>query len=105
MPQGEQCQPLHAPLLILEAVGKILLRRSNGLFFARRRLFPKAYIALLISNAVFILLDELAGNQIPFVAQQSKATGARDVFRTWLSALIWCCYVLKSRRVRLTFTR
>jgi len=109
MPQGEQYHPLYAPLLIFELLGNIFLLGLNGLaiclFFAKHRLFPKAYIALLVLNAVFLVLDELAANRIPFVASQADTSSAREIFRATLAALIWSTYMLKSRRVKATFIR
>jgi hypothetical protein len=109
VPGGGQYHPLYAPLLIFEVLGNCLLLGINVLticlFFAKRAIFPKAYIMLVASNVVFLLIDELVGNRIPLVAAESGPSSFRDLFRGAASALLWSAYMLKSRRVKATFVR
>ncbi len=76
-----------------------------GLFFAKRKVFPRIDIALLVANAAFLLTDEIVGGRIPYVAGASDASSARDVLHAALQAIIWCGYVLQSKRVKATFVR
>jgi hypothetical protein len=107
MPNGAQYHPLYAPLLIFEVLGNALLLGVNFLviclFFAKRRIFPKAFVALMIGSAAFLWVDELFGGMIPFVASASDATSRRELIRATFWAAVWSAYMVKSRRVRATF--
>ena len=107
IPGGEHYHPLYGPLLIFEVLGNTLLLGLNVLavclFFARRKGFPKIYIALLVGNVVFLLTDEIVGSRIPSLAGASDASSGRDVVRAIVQATIWCAYMVKSRRVKATF--
>lgn len=109
MPQGEQYHPLFAPLLIFEVLGNNLLLGLNVLticlFFAKRRIFPRAYIVLVASNVALLMTDELAGSRIPFVAAESDPSSRRELFRVAAYAVIWVAYMLKPKRVKATFVR
>ena len=72
-------------------------------FFAKRKAFPNVYSDLLCSNVVFLLLDDLACNQIPFLAKNAGtiSSGAR----AFVTAAIWSAYMLQSRRVKVTFIK
>ena len=109
MPKGEQYHPLYAPLLIFEVLGNVALLGLSVLtlclFFAKRTLFPKAFIALMVANAIFLCVDQLVGNRIPWVAAQSNASSGRALFRAVTQAVIWSAYMLKSKRVKGTFVR
>jgi hypothetical protein len=114
-PQSKAYHPFFAPLLIFELLANIFLLALNGLalalFFGRRRLFPKIYIALLCCNASIVALDEVWGAMVTTAATQvtpaeaDGMTSSRDLFRAVLTALIWSAYTLKSRRVKSTFLR
>jgi hypothetical protein len=107
LPHSDQYHPLYAPLLIFEILGFIFLLGLNlltiALFFSRCRMFPNAYIALIVSNALFLLVDEIVGNAIPLVAGNSNSSSGRAVFGAFLTVLIWGSYMFKSRRVKATF--
>jgi hypothetical protein len=109
VPKGEQYHSLYAPLLIFEVLGNVALLGLSVLtlclFFAKRTLFPKAFIALMVANAIFLCVDELVGNRIPWVAAQPDASSRRELFRATTQAVIWSAYMLKSKRVRATFVR
>ena len=105
IPSAELYHPLYGPLLIFELLGNILLIAMNGLamllYFARRRLFPGVFIALLVTNAVVLLVDEVVGNAIPAVASEPPRPLAGAV----IGAIVWVTYTLNSRRVKATFVR
>ena len=75
------------------------------LFFARKRRFPRAFMALLGISLTFSLADLAAfawlvpGQEV--FDDASVATVAGGVF----SLALWGAYMVRSRRVRLTFTR
>ena len=109
VPSGELYHPLYGPLLIFEVLGNVLMFGSNilvaCLFFARRRAFPWAYIALLTLNVAFLLLDEVLGRLIPSVAADPDASSIRYLRNAILYGMLWSLYMLKSKRVKATFVR
>jgi hypothetical protein len=60
------------------------------LFFAKRRAFRRFYIILLVVNAGFLLVDELASNQIPYIGEESHGSSDRSLYRAVIQAIIWC---------------
>jgi hypothetical protein len=108
-PGGEHYHGFFAPLLIFEVVGNSFFVCLNALaaclFFRRRRVFPKIYMTLLIGNALFLLMDEVAANSIPYLASQGPSSSSQELARAIMQAIIWCLYIVKSRRVKLTFVR
>ncbi len=109
VPGAEHYHSLYGPLLIFEVLGNVIFTALNilaiGLFFTKRRIFPKVYITLMIGTALFFLVDEIAGNAIPYEAQQSRGTPLRTVVRSVVQAILWSSYILKSKRVKATFIR
>ena len=75
-----------------------------AMFFAKRKAFPKVYILLLCLNAAVLIADDLISRQLPISADShssSTPAGARSA----VTAILWSSYMLKSRRVKLTFVR
>jgi hypothetical protein len=109
LPQSDQYHPAYAPLLIVELLGNIALFGINllavGLFFTKRKAFPKVFLLLLWASAILIVGDELVCRQIPFLAKESNAASFRLMTRSVSCALLWSAYTLKSRRVKATFVR
>jgi len=109
MPQGASYHPLYGPLLILELLGNMLLLGMNVLaiclFFTKRRAFPNFYIALILGNAVFVILDEVGCAMIPSLAATASGKNHTQAFRAVFYALIWSFYMVKSRRVKATFIK
>jgi len=109
VPGGEHYHPLYGPLLIFEVLGNTLLIGLNilavCLFFSKRRLFPRIFIALMIGNAFILLIDEIVGGHIPQLAGAPDTGSKRELFRAIVYVMIWCPYVLRSRRVKATFVR
>lgn len=109
VPGGEHYHPLYGPLLIFEVLGNILLfgltLLAAWLFFSKRRWFPRVYIALLLGNALILVIDEIVGGRIGYLAASPDPASTKELVRGILHALIWCPYVLKSRRVKATFVR
>ena len=109
MPQGDAYHPFYAPLLILEMLGNIGLFGVNilalALFFTKRRVFQKLFIAMLITNALFLILDDVGVALVFSKRATSEAANHKDAIRAVWAALIWCPYMVKSRRVKATFTK
>jgi hypothetical protein len=107
MPQGESCHPLYAPRLMVELLGNILLLGLSvlalGLFFTKRRTFPNVFIALAVSNAAFLILDDVGCALIP--ALKASAGNHKEAIRAVFYAIIWSAYMVKSQRVKATFIR
>jgi transglutaminase-like putative cysteine protease len=108
-PQGEYYHPLYGPLLIFEFLTTVVFLGFNllviGLFFARRAVFPKAFIIFMFANVFYLLIDEIAGAQIPSITAETDSAATREIYRTFASAFIWSAYMVRSRRVKLTFIR
>ncbi len=109
LPESEQYHPLYTPLLIFELLCNVVLLGWNilaiCLFFDRRRFFPRAYIGLLVFNAVFLLTDEIVGAAIPSVAAAATGSSKATLLRALVMSAIWIGYMLTSRRVKATFVR
>ncbi|MGC3960112.1 MAG: DUF3857 domain-containing protein [Verrucomicrobiota bacterium] len=107
MPQSDRYHPGYAPLLIYELLGNIAIIGLNvltiGLFFMKRKAFPRVFLLFLWTNAFLIVSDELICRQIPFLAKESSAASTRLAIRAVFYAVLWTAYTLKSRRVRATF--
>jgi transglutaminase-like putative cysteine protease len=109
MPKGASYQPLYGPLLIFELLGNTVLLGLNllalCLFFSKRRAFPRIYITFILFNALFLILDDTGSAQL--LSRQATATVSsyRDSARATFYAVIWTAYMLRSRRVRLTFVK
>ena len=108
VPSGSSYHPLYAPLLMLEMLANIFLLGVNLLalnfFFTKRRAFPKVYIAMLISSAAFLILDDAGVALVSAKHASGEAVSHKDAIRAVFTALIWSSYMVKSRRVQATFT-
>lgn len=109
MPKGESYHALYAPLLIFEMLGNIILFGMHltalTLFFGKRRAFPNFFIAMALTNVLFIILDEVGCAMIPFLQANAGSKGHTEAFRAVFYAIIWSLYMVKSQRVKNTFTR
>lgn len=107
MPGGAQYHALYGPMLIFEMLGNIVLVGLNVLaiflLFGKRRLFPQAYIALVLGNALFLWADEFLGSFIPSVAESASPREKKAIVQATFWAVIWSCYMLNSKRVKATF--
>ena len=97
------------PIILGEFAGNLLFMTVATwlvwLFFRRHRLFPRVFIALLVSNLIFIAADEaLITHLWPTTVNANHQTGG-DLGRLMIQAIIWIPYMLSSKRVRQTFTR
>ena len=106
MPSGNAYHPLFAPLLLFELMANIatlgIIGLTLSLFFARRREFPNVYIFLLICRMAILLIDEMVGAKIPAIA---AGVDSKALLQTLVAIMIWCPYMLISKRVKSTFIR
>jgi len=106
-PGSEAYNQLWAPILIGEISvnsGFVLLWLFIGyLFFSKKKLFPKCYIGILLFTLLYGLIDALA---IKAVLPSEPIFGpdtTKELVRTLIQMLIWVPYMLKSKRVKVTF--
>ncbi|WOX49080.1 DUF2569 family protein [Aeromonas sp. XH] len=79
----------------------------NFLFFSKKTIFPKAYIAIALIGLLYTPIDAfLASAFFPQVFPPPLLEGEalRNFLTTLVSAAIWVPYMLKSHRVKNTFT-
>jgi hypothetical protein len=109
MPQGTKYDPLYGPLLIFELLGNIIIFGLNllllGLFFSKRRAFPNLFIALILGQAIFLILDDVGAALIPALQTDATIKDHTEAIRAIFYAIIWSLYMVKSRRVKATFIR
>lgn len=109
-PGTESYNSVWAPLLMFELLGQItlILFMAIGivLFFQKRRLFPRWYIAALLVNALFVLGDVIGFHFLGTAATaQMRQILDRSTLSAFVGCMIWIPYMLKSERVKATFIR
>ena len=106
-PSGGAYHALWAPFLIFDLLANLTLFGCSILlvmfFFKKRRVFPKLFVAFLLSNALIILADHF-GTQL-LDKQTSAIDDTRTVTRALAACIIWIPYMFQSRRVKATFLR
>jgi hypothetical protein len=75
------------------------------LFFQKRRIFPRWFIALLAVNVLFLVADAISVQFLKTVSPALTASLARNIVRSFIGCCIWIPYMLKSLRVKTTFIR
>lgn len=101
--------PLWEPLLVFELVGNIgfvvFSIMALIFFFQKKKIFPKLAIVFLLSNLIFVVVDHLVAEAIPFIASQSDLKSLKEIIRVAVGCSIWVPYFLVSKRVKGTFIR
>lgn len=109
MPQGAKYDPLYGPLLIFELLGNIFMVGFNllllCLFFSKRKSFPSLFIAYMLGQAAFMILDDIGCSLISSLKSNAAVQDHALAFRALIYAIIWSLYMVKSRRVKATFIR
>lgn len=105
--------PAYGGLLKIELIMSIILSVAAVylvyLFFRKDRKFPKYYVIFLIAAAVYVLLDYgiLSMMTVPAEAKQVVTDAMSEqgtaIGRAFIGALIWGSYMMKSKRVKVTF--
>lgn len=97
-------------LVVIEIVVNIALFVATCvtiyLFFTKKKLFPKFFIILFIAFPLVVLIDGLTTlavfPTVSFVQIFDPVTGGQ-LIATVIAGAIWISYMLRSRRVKLTF--
>ncbi|HEX9127079.1 MAG TPA: DUF2569 domain-containing protein [Methylomirabilota bacterium] len=101
--------PLFGPLIVGELVVNAALLIWAGvlvyLFFTRQRSFPVAMITYMIARVVAQAADTGAALMIPVAAATMGPAAYGDLAMGVLTTVIWVPYLIRSRRVELTFVR
>ena len=97
-----------APVIIFELLMNIVFILMEAVlliwFFTKSRRFPTAMIVYLFTVFVLVGIDYFLAQAIPAVAAQGTDDGRVDFLRAGLVCAIWMPYMLKSKRVKGTFT-
>lgn len=106
-PGSESYHPLWGPLLTFEMVGNSLFIVAGlvmlWLFFQRSSRFPKLFIAVMVVNLLFILVDAWLGSIVLTDEPMFDSATAREFSRSLIVAAIWVPYMSVSKRVQNTF--
>lgn len=107
-PGGPAFHPDWAFLLIFELCANlgllVLALLSLVLFFQRRTTAPMVYIVMLLASLIVQSVDYYLASAIPAM-ESELGQAAKGLGRAFFGAVIWIPYMLKSKRVRATFTR
>jgi len=108
-PGNPAYHPLYGPVLVFEVLGNVLILGliflSIILFFEKRRVFPKVYITLLVTNLLFAVIDHIF---VINIHPRTTAANSLFAFQTFMIAImtcVWTLYMFRSRRVKATFVR
>ncbi len=108
-PAGAAYHPLWAPLLLFEVGANVALVVASVLlivmFFQQRRSFPRAMVVLLAAQVVITLLDAAGTAMVPADGAVPVMEQVEISVSTLASSIVWILYLLRSRRVKLTFVR
>jgi hypothetical protein len=72
-------------------------------FFSKKKIFPKFYIALVSFSFFFILVDAMLIKVVMPNADIFDVDTAKELIRSLFVAIIWIPYMLFSKRVKVTF--
>jgi hypothetical protein len=106
-PGTESYHALWGPLLIFELVGNTLFIVVGiamlWLFFQRSRRFPALFMAVMVVNVLFVLVDAWLGTFVLPNDPMFDPDTARGFGRALIAAAIWVPYMSGSKRVANTF--
>ncbi len=75
------------------------------LFFTKRQAFPNLFIGYILCHATFVILDDVGCALIPSLQSSAEVKNHGEAIRAIFYAMIWCLYMVKSRRVKATFIK
>lgn len=108
-PGGVSYNPLWGPMLIFELLSQISIVIFSllllVLFFQKRRVFPRWYIALIVFNMLFVAMDIAGVHLLGVSSPASTAIRVRNITSVIAGCCIWLPYMLVSKRVKATFVR
>lgn len=106
-PVSEAYNQLWAPILIGSISvngGFVLLWIYIGyLFFKKKKLFPRCFIGISLFTLLYGLIDALAARVVLPNEPIFDPDTMKELIRTFIGILIWVPYMLKSKRVKVTF--
>jgi hypothetical protein len=106
---SEAYNPLWIPILSLEITYNIAMFAAlillNVLFFSKHCWFPRLYITIIVVTLVFLPLDAWLVSLVLEDTAVSDPETSGEIIRTFVTGMIWIPYMLKSQRVKATFTR
>jgi hypothetical protein len=107
-PAGSQYHALWAPALLFEALSAFGAGCASilliVLFFQRRRAFPAVYIWVRIGVAATVMADIVIASRLPNV-EKAGQSDINQMVGAIVSCAVFIPYMLRSQRVRNTFTR
>jgi hypothetical protein len=111
MPRYQQFLETHRVLhgmilfeIITNLIFVIVLIGLNYLFFKRRRSFPSFMILYFVFQLLVTIADTVVAHSVLPSVALSSASGVR-LARSIIPVCIWVPYLLRSRRVKVTFVR
>jgi hypothetical protein len=106
LPSSELYHPLAAPFTVLQVAGdSIVLGLSImllSLFFSKRRVFKTVFIVTMTAAVLNLGMAQLGTVLIPAFKDSNIMP---DLLKALFNGIIWSWYMVRSRRVALTFTR
>ena len=106
-PDSYAYNQLWAPLLISEIsvnCGFVVLWIYTGYqFFKKKTLFPRCFIGILLFGFFYSLIDALAVKAVLPNEPIFNPDTTKDLVQSFIQILIWVPYMLKSKRVKITF--
>ncbi len=95
------------PILISEIsvnCGFFVLWLYTGyLFFKKKTLFPRCFIGILLFSWLYSLLDTLAVKAVLPSEPIFNPDTTKDLVLSFIEMILWVPYMLKSKRVKITF--
>ena len=97
-----------APVILFELLINLVFMSMEAVlllwFFTKSRRFPATMIVYLFTVFVLVGIDYFAAQAIPAIAAQDNSEGRISFIRAGIVCAIWVPYMLKSKRVKGTFT-
>lgn len=108
-PGSDAYSPLWVPILAFETTYNVAMSLLSMLmvilFFTHHRFFPRVYILIMLASVIMIPLDAwFVSLALPDVEVFDETT-TREFSRLLVASAIWIPYMLKSKRVKVTFVR
>jgi hypothetical protein len=73
------------------------------LFFKKKTLFPRCFIGILLFGLFYSLIDVLAVKAVLPSEPIFNPDTTKDLVQSFIGIIIWVPYMLKSKRVKVTF--
>ena len=109
IPGTASYQSALGPIIIFETVCNLMMLVSSLLmvllYFRRKRIFPAVAVAYFTFAAIFSGLDAWSAGHLIATAKADVSKQTAATFQMVAMAAIWIPYMLRSHRVKATFTR